>query len=87
MPRERIAAWLAVLPVGESRAKETAGEIATGNPFAETPVSPSAEPQPDLALNPFLPERPQPGPSNPFADTERERKRREMLRRLRGEET
>lgn len=84
-PREEIARWLAELPAGEA-AKERALPDVRSNPFAaeRRESTPTLEPEP--SFNPFLIDRPRSGEANPFADPDRDRKRDELLRRLRGDD-
>jgi hypothetical protein len=86
VPRETIARWLAALPAGEAPPELSRGPKDPTNPFAvDRPRSaPRAEREP--ASNPFLTEQPRQAGSNPFLNTDREEKRREMLRRLKGDE-
>ena len=85
-PREELAQWLASLPAGEAPRERLRAAPDPANPFAaERPAPlPQLETEPDF--NPFLGQRPRPSGSNPFADAERDRKRQDMLRRLRGDD-
>ena len=85
MPHEQIARWLASLPAGEAAPQRPRAALDATNPFAaERPPSRPRTEQP--AVNPFLADQPKQGGPNPFVDTDRECKRREMLRRLKGED-
>jgi hypothetical protein len=86
VPRETIASWLAALPAGEAPPEKLRAPEDPSNPFAvERPRSaPWAEQKP--ASNPFLTEPSRQAGSNPFLNTDREEKRKEMLRRLKGDE-
>jgi len=85
VPRETLVEWLADLPPGEAPPERSKPAPDGANPLAEQPApSPRVEHEP--SFNPFMSEQPRRGSSNPFADTDRERKRQEMLRRLRGDE-
>lgn len=85
-PRQELARWLASLPAGEAP-REKAPPIADrSNPFAAERRQPTARLEAEPSFNPLLADRGGPGGDNPFADPERDRKRQELLRRLRGDE-
>ena len=86
VPPEDLARWLAGLPLGEAPPERAGGARDPKNPFlADRPAAaPRSAEVP--AFNPFLADRADTVGSNPFLDSERECKRREMLRRLKGEE-
>ena len=85
VPHERIARWLASLPAGEAAPERPKAALDASNPFAaERPRPQPRTEQP--AVNPFLADQPKQGGPNPFLDTDRERKRCEMLRRLKGDD-
>ena len=85
VPHEQIARWLASLPPGEAAPERPRAALDATNPFAaERPPSQPRTEQP--AVNPFLADQPKQGGPNPFLDTDRERKRREILRRLKGDD-
>jgi hypothetical protein len=87
VPPETIADWLRGLPVGEAARSETRTRRDPANPFVtEQATSAPRQAEREPALNPFLSELSgMPGP-NPFAEGDRERKRQEMLRRLKGDD-
>jgi hypothetical protein len=86
VPPKDLAAWLRDLPVGEVAAESPKTQADPHNPFAveRRPKEPTFESPP--SFNPFLSERGGSSGPNPFADSDRDRKRQEMLRRLKGEE-
>jgi hypothetical protein len=86
LAREDLASWLAALPLGAAPPEARRAAADASNPFAaERPATrPSPEGQP--GFNPFLSEGRSAQGSNPFADPDRERKRQEMLRRLKGDD-
>lgn len=83
-PRAQIARWLGELPAREAPKEKAPPPTDRSNPFAAEPrpAVPRLEPEP--SVNPFLADRPGPAGHNPFADPDRDRKRDELLRRLRG---
>jgi hypothetical protein len=85
-PPEIIAGWLASLPLGEAPPERKRANLEPTNPFAaeRRPALPRLEPEP--TFNPFVSGSAEPPGPNPFADPDRDRKRQEMLRRLRGED-
>ena len=86
VPRETIARWLAELPVGQAPPEPPRTGRAQANPFtAERPPA-ATEQSREQTFNPFLADQPRRSGSNPFVDTERERKRQEVLRQLKGDE-
>lgn len=84
-PDETIGAWLRSLPAGEAAPEPRSTHAEPGNPFAAGP-RPERRPEPASEFNPFRGERSAPSGSNPFADDERERRRRDALRRLKSED-
>ena len=85
-PPEELARWLAGLRQGEAPPERLKASPDAANPFAAERPAPLPRLEPEPSINPFLTERGQPSGSNPFADSDRDRKRQEMLRRLKGDD-
>lgn len=83
---EVIASWLASLPVGEAPPERESRQPASNNPFVAERSS-GRRPDPvDPGRNPFLSEPSSGSDRNPFAVDDTERRRQELLRRLRGDD-
>jgi hypothetical protein len=85
-PRAKIAEWLRELPAGEAPPERSENLQDGSNPLAVKPPKPTFRAESESGSNPFLPERKGGQGGNPFVDADRERKRKEMLRRLAGDE-
>jgi hypothetical protein len=83
---EVIASWLASLPVGEAPPERESRRPASNNPFAAERSSKRRGDPVDPGRNPFLSEQSSGVEPNPFAVDDAERRRQEMLRRLRGDD-
>ena len=86
VPREELARWLARLPPGEAPPEKKTAPADPSNPFATERPRPVPSLASEPSFNPFLSDRRQTNDANPFADPDRERKRQEMLRRLKGDD-
>lgn len=84
-PAEDIARWLAGLPAGEARPETARPTASVDNPFGASPPR-ASQPSRESDFNPFLGGGARPSGANPFADDERERKRQDALRRLKGDD-
>ena len=85
-PCEELARWLAALPAGQAPPERPKAAPDAANPFAAERPAPLPRLEPEPSFNPFLGERAGPSGGNPFADADRDRKRQELLRRLKGDE-
>jgi hypothetical protein len=81
-PRDAIAVWLSSLPAGEARPPERKPLAEPENPFATERSKPRSDAAPEPGFNPFLQGPSRPSGANPIAESDRETKRREALRRL-----
>ena len=83
---EVIASWLASLPVGEAPPERESRQPTSNNPFAAERASGGRRDPVDSGRNPFLSEPSGGVDRNPFAVDDAERRRQELLRRLRGDD-
>jgi hypothetical protein len=86
VPVERLARWLASLPLGEAPPETDRPAADAANPFA-APARRSAPRAPTApAPNPFASERPSGPAANPFAPPAADERRQHALDWLRGDE-
>ena len=86
LPADELARWLASLPVGEAPAEEEQAAEDAANPLAAERGSAKPRREQGASFNPFLADQPKQAAANPFAATDKERQRQEVLRRLKGED-